>query len=244
MNNWNDPENLAELRHGRRETEPQAAEITFLYKVLHAYFPESRTITDLRHFYPYKNTIITDMFDVAFFWNLQIPYPLEEYHAQRFGNKKPTMILNIPSARTWKRDFDARKEMCQKIGISVYILFIAYPFKDMPYIPPYLEVNFLPKKDRVNSSSSSSSTSKTFEKIVLQEVFADEEKDYSPEDYQITTRPYRRQMIDAKGILPFNFALTKRAVIFDGDRPLFRLHLIDPDSREILLPPYYSPRRM
>jgi len=56
-------------RLGRRESEPQSEDITYLYDVLMTNFPNSRALWDLHHYFLINGNEIDLQFDISFFIN-------------------------------------------------------------------------------------------------------------------------------------------------------------------------------
>lgn len=94
MNNRNNKRSFIDTRHrdaepdiydpneprlGRRESEPQSAEITYLYDVLATNFPDDRTMCDLHHYFKKDGKHLDIQFDITYFKGLQIPYTLTSY---------------------------------------------------------------------------------------------------------------------------------------------------------------------
>ncbi len=93
-------------RLGRRESEPHSHEITYLYDALTHNYPNYRIIWDLHHYFSFQGERLDIQFDISFFMDLDIPitYDLSSYNAEKYGNKVPTLAINILSNSTYGKD--------------------------------------------------------------------------------------------------------------------------------------------
>ena len=91
-------------RLGRRECEPHSAEVSYLHDVLTTNFLDDRTIWDLHHYFKKEGMDIDIQFDISYFKDLKIPYSLPSYKANEYGNRVPTIAINILSKSTWRSD--------------------------------------------------------------------------------------------------------------------------------------------
>lgn len=200
-----------EPRLGRRESEPHSAEVTYLYKVLTANFPNDRTMWDLHHYFRKDNMEIDIKFDVSYFRDLDIPYTLSSYHADQFDNRVPTMAINILSESTWRSDLAEKVDQCRFLEIPLYIVFPSYHVANEIYKPPFLRAYVLQENGK-------------YETKEVRETI-------NPSLGALNFDP----IIDVSNIVPFRLGLRKRKQEHQGKEPLYRLVLIDPDSDKILL---------
>ncbi|TFF93121.1 MAG: Uma2 family endonuclease, partial [Promethearchaeota archaeon] len=200
-------------RLGRRESEPHSAEITYLYSVLTANFPDDRTIWDLHHYFKKNHMEIDIQFDVSYFKDLNIPYTLSSYRASEFNNRIPDMAVNILSQSTWRSDLAEKVDLCRFLEIPVYIVFPSYHVANEIYKPPFLRAYILQDDGRyeIKELRKAINESESQEKL----------------DFNAT--------IDVNEILPFRIGLRKRTQKHQGEEPLYRLVLVEPDDDIILL---------
>ncbi len=91
-------------RLGRRESEPHAAEVSYLYDVLSTNFPDDRATWDLHHYFTFEGEEIDIQFDISFFRGFKVPYPISSYRASEYQNRVPTLAINVLSKSTWRVD--------------------------------------------------------------------------------------------------------------------------------------------
>ncbi|GAB4321541.1 MAG: hypothetical protein Kow0069_25900 [Promethearchaeota archaeon] len=135
-----DPE---QPRLGRRESEPHAEEIQYLFDVLSTNFPGGRATRDLHHYFTVEGVKYDLQFDLSFFPTLQVPYTLSSFNAERFGGQVPTLAVNVLSRRTWQVDVGLHVEYCRDVGVPVYVVFPAYHVATRRYEPPFLRAYVL-----------------------------------------------------------------------------------------------------
>ncbi len=198
-------------RLGRRESEPHAAEISYLYDVLTTNFPEDRTIWDLHHYFTKKNIDIDIQFDISYFKGLKIPYTLSSYKVGEFNNKVPTMAINILSKSTWRSDIGEKVDLCHLLSVSLYVVFPSYNVATELYKPPFLRAYVL-KQDG------------TYEVREIRKVINEIEGVLDMD-----------AIIDVSDIVPFRLGLWRRAIKHQKEESLYRLVLINPKEKEILL---------
>ena len=87
------------LRLGRRESEPHSEEVSYLHDVLETNFPNDRTMWDLHHYFIVGKEEIDFQLDISYFKGLDIPHTLSSYHAAKYGNRIPTLGINILSKK-------------------------------------------------------------------------------------------------------------------------------------------------
>lgn len=197
-------------RLGRRESEPHSAEITYLYDVLTTNFPDDRTMWDLHHYFKKETTKIDVQFDISYFRGLKIPFTLSSYRADDFNKKVPTMAINILSKSTWRSDIAEKADFCRILEIPIYIVFPPYNVTINIYKPPYLRVYILQENGEYKMHE-------------LRETLG------------ITSGQWNKDaVIDVSHIVPFRLGLRKRKQRHHGDKSLYRLVLIDPESDKIL----------
>jgi len=190
-------------RLGRRESEPHSEEITYLYKVLHLNFPESRTMWDLHHYFMVETEELDIQFDISFFKDLKIPYSLASYRASKFNNRVPTMAINILSKSTWQMDVGIHVDYCRLLKIPLYIVFSSHNIIKAIYKPPFLRAYILKPNG-----------------------------DYHIQDLkQITMREgdatlNREALIDVSEIIPFKIGIMELAIRHEGDSLRYRLILM------------------
>ena len=200
-----------EPRLGRRDSEPNSAEVTYLHDVLTTNFPKDRTMWDLHHFFQKEGIKIDIQFDISFFKGLTIPYTLSSYQANKFDNKVPTMAINILSKSTWRSDLAEKLDYCRLLRIPLYIIFPSYHVASNLYKPPFLRAYIL-KEDG------------TYHIEELKKVL-----NPSPDKWNFD------ENIDLSRIVPFRIGLKQRKEKHQDEEPLYRVVLIKPDKDEILL---------
>ncbi len=206
-------------RLGRRESEPHAAEVTYLHDVLTTNFPQDRTTWDLHHYFMWEGELIDVLFDITYFRGYQIPYSLSYYDARMHENRRPTMAVNFISRSTYNDDIGMTVLNCQVLGIPIYVVFNPYLQGPFPLRAPFLRVYHAKELGKPHKIS------ETYE-ICLKEPSspdAEEEIDLSK---VIDVRP---------DLLPFMFGIMQRKQVFEGGLPLYRLILIDRDTKKRLL---------
>lgn len=203
-------------RLGRRESEPHSAEITYIRDVLTTNFPTGRAVWDLHHYFlgikdPLKGKEIDIQFDVSFFQDFSISHTLSSYDARKYEGRIPDMAINILSKSTWSRDLSEHADICNNLGVSVYVVFSPYKVTSKIYEPPFLRVFILQEDGSYNKEDLRSRTLKEGETI-------DE-----------------KNIIDVSGKLPFRLGLMQLKQQHEEEQPLFRLIFIDPSEPRILL---------
>ena len=197
-------------RLGRRESEPHSAEISYLFDVLQTNFQEDRVMWDLHHYFKSKNEKIDLQFDISYFRGLKIPYSLSSYHASRFENRVPTMVINVFSKSTWRADVGEHVDYCKLLKIPIYIVFPAYHVTSTIYKPPFLRAYILqPSGEYIIHD--------------LREITISEGEKSNPD-----------AIIDISDVVPFRLGLLKRKKKHEGDLALYRVILLDSQKFEIL----------
>jgi Uma2 family endonuclease len=200
-----------EARIGRRESEPHSEEVTYLFDVLRSNFPQSRPTWDLHHYFKVGHAEFDIRLDVSFFKDWAGPRKLSSYNASTYGGRVPNLGINVLSKSTWKDDVGENADICRMVGIPVYVIFSPYHVASNIYKPPFLRVYMLGKDG--NHS-------------IL-------------ERHEITLKEGGemnwKAVIDCEDRLPFAFGLMELADKHEEGWPLFRLILIDRESKEILL---------
>ena len=198
-------------RLGRRESEPHSAEITYLYDVLTTNFPDDRTMWDLHHYFKINGEEFDIQFDISYFKDLNIPYTLSSYHAEKFDNRVPTAAINILSPSTWRSDLAEKLDYCRILEIPLYIVFPSYHVAKKIYKPPFIRAYVLKKNGEYKIHE-------------LREITVDPSEDWNSD-----------AIIDVSSIVPFRIGLQKREKKHQGDEPLYRLILINSDEDVVLL---------
>ncbi|MEX2683532.1 MAG: Uma2 family endonuclease [Candidatus Sigynarchaeota archaeon] len=199
-------------RLGRRESEPHSIEVSYLHDVLATNYPEDRATWDLHHYFMLDGEEIDLRFDVSFFKGLRIDHTLSSYRAAEHGGRVPDLVINILSKSTWPLDVGVTVETCQAIGIPVYVIFAPYDVASTIYRPPFL---------RAHVSGDNSG------RYQVHELRAVTVKQGGAVD--------RNRVIDCGARFPFMFGLMELERKHARGLPLYRLVLIDRESREILL---------
>ncbi len=203
-------------RLGRRESEPHSAEITYLYDVLTTNFPQDRTMWDLHHYFMVDEEELNLQFDLSYFRNFTLPYEISSYRAIKYGNRRPTLALNILSRSTYNKDIGMTVEKCRRVGIPLYIVFNPYLQQPFELRAPFLRVYYQESPDEPYKIAE-------LREVCLKEYEKDKEGALDP-----------TKIIDVrKDILPFAFGIMLLNKRYDGDLPRYRLILI---NRETMTP--------
>ncbi len=109
-------------RLGRRESEPHSDEINHLYEVLSFNYPNDRTFWDLHHYFFFEGERLDIQFDISYFRDMDVPFRISSYDARKFGNRVPTMAINVLSSSTFKNDLGIVLQQCQRLGVPVYVI--------------------------------------------------------------------------------------------------------------------------
>ncbi|MHA1728943.1 MAG: hypothetical protein ACTSWY_09445 [Promethearchaeota archaeon] len=198
-------------RLGRRDSEPHSSEVSYLHDVLTTNFPDDRTVWDLHHFFHKEGMDIDIQFDISYFKDLQIPYTLSSYDASKFENRVPTLAINILSKSTWRSDLAEKVDFCRILKIPLYIVFPAYNVFINIYKPPFLRVYTLQQDGTYKVQELRKSSFKSSGELNLDAV------------------------INVVDIVPFRLGLKKQEKKHQENRSLFRLVLIDPNEKRVLL---------
>jgi len=202
-------------RLGRRESEPHAAEVTYLRDVLATNFPKGRALWDLHHYFiaskgVFKGKKIDLQLDVSFFKELTIPVALPSYDATMYEGKVPDIGINVLSKSTWRADIGENVETCRDLSIPVYVVFSPYLVTSKRYAPPFLRAYILQEDGFYKVEE--------LRAITIEEGGAIDET----------------QVLDLSDKLPFRLGLMQLKQQFLGSKPLFRLILIDPLEMRVL----------
>ncbi|TFG23436.1 MAG: hypothetical protein EU529_07415 [Promethearchaeota archaeon] len=202
-------------RLGRRESEPHAAEVTYLRDVLTTNFPKGRALWDLHHYFiaskgVFKGKKIDLQLDVSFFKELTISFAIPSYDATMYEGKIPDMGINVLSKSTWREDISEIVETCKDLSIPVYAVFSPYLVTSKRYAPPFLRVYIL--------QDDGSYKQEDLRAITIEEGGSIDEP----------------QILDLSDKLPFRLGLMRLKQQFLGGKPLFRLILIDPLELRVL----------
>lgn len=197
-------------RLGRRESEPHSSEITYLYDVLCTNFPDDRTMWDLHHYFKAEGIDIDIQFDISFFKDLQIPYTLSSYRAEKYNNRIPDMAVNVLSKSTWKTDIGETVDYCRLLEIPLYVVFPAYHVASSLYKPPFLRA-YIFQPDA------------TYDIHELKELSVNDEGQEN-----------LKAIIDTTDIVPFRLGLMEQEKQHEGNLPLYRMILLDKEKFKIL----------
>ncbi len=206
----------SQTRLGRRESEPHSAEVTYLRDVLTTNFPSGRALWDLHHYFigkkgALKGKKIDIQFDISFFKDLRIPHAIPSYDASKHEGRIPEMAINVLSKSTWGKDLSEIVDTCKALEVLVYVVFSPYKVTGKIYAPPFLRVYVLQDDGFYKQEDLRSITLKEGEKV-------DE-----------------KNIVDVSDILPFRLGLMQLKQHYEGEKPLFRLILIDPSELSVLL---------
>lgn len=197
-------------RLGRRESEPHSAEVSYIHDVLLSNFPGDRPTWDLHHYFMLDGEEIDLRFDVSYFKGLHVDHTLSSYKAAEHGGRVPDLVINILSQSTWTRDVGVTVETCQALGIPVYVIFAPYDVASRIYKPPFLRAHVMGSAGRYQVHELREVTLKAGG-VMKQE-----------------------QVIDCGERLPFLFGLMELERKHAKGLPLYRLILLDRESKEIL----------
>jgi len=203
-----------ELRVGRRENEPHSSEVSYLFDVLRTNFPKDRVIWDLHHYFTLDGKEIDIQFDISYFRDFRVDFTLSSYKASRFNGRVPTMAINILSKSTWHADVGEHVDYCRMLKIPLYVLFCPYHVASSVYEPPFLRAYVLTSDGNYKIQE-------------LRALTFDVNDDLNPEN-----------VVDVSGIVPFKIGLMRLSLKHEGDLPLFRMVLLEPDSQKRLMTKY------
>ena len=196
-------------RLGRRESEPHSSEVNYLWKVLQRNFPNDRVMRDTPHLFLLGNKEITLLPDISFFENLIIPEKIGSYDAIEYNNRKPILVINILTRRTWRKDFADNLEKCRRLKIPIYIVFFAYPIENGIYPYPFLRIYHLESDGEYKS-------------MELTDPTFDGDELVNPE-----------AILDCGEILPFRIGLMRLKEVFQTGEALYRMVLVKKDTVEL-----------
>jgi hypothetical protein len=204
-----DPFDPNQPRLGRRESEPHSMEITHIYDVLTANFPKDRVMWDLHHYLIFEGQEVDLQFDISLFRDFSIPYTLSSYRAKNFGNKVPTLAINVLSKSTWRADLSDIAEFAKGLKIPVFIVYGAYNVTTTVFKPPFVrayimqaEGTYIPKEIRL--------------------IGGKEGKEFNPPDESI---------IDLSPHVPFRITLIERKQKHEGELPTYQLELLETNKK-------------
>ncbi|WP_457559284.1 hypothetical protein [Candidatus Harpocratesius sp.] len=195
-------------RLGRRESEPHSENISYIHDILKTNFPEHRAIWDLHHYFYYNGEPINIQFDISFFLNLKIDNQLSSYHAEKYNNKVPDIVINVLSKSTWRKDLLENAVICENLGIKYYIVFFAYEVSPQFYPPPFLRVYHLNNKGKYESSD-------------ITEIMYDKGALINP-----------KAKYHLENDLPFDVALERIQEKYDKDKDIFKIIFLRPNSTQ------------
>lgn len=197
-------------RLGRRESEPHSSEVTYLFDVLTTNFPADRTLWDLHHYFRVDGIALDLQFDISYFRDLQIPYALSSYRAERFNSRVPTMAINVLSKSTWKTDIGETVDHCKLLEIPLYVVFPPFHVATAIYRPPFLRAYFLQDDG-------------DFQVKELKQLTVTGQGEINSD-----------AIIDTSSIVPFRLGLVKRKRKYDKNLPLYRLIILAKDELKVL----------
>ena len=195
-------------------SEPHFLVIDYLHDVLSTNFPENRTFCNFLHYFRLDDEKIGMSFDISYFKGFNPPYRLSFYDSDEFDGRIPTMVINIISSSTYNDDLGLTAQICQKLGIPIYVLFSGYLPDPAIVKAPFLKIIYL---DDGN-----------YHIADLSEVCCIEGKGYISYKKLIDIRP---------DILPFKFGIMELQGKYrknHKDYPTYRLVLIDREKRRII----------
>ncbi len=198
-------------RLGRRESEPHAAEVSYLYDVLWTNFPEDRVTWDLHHYFTFEGEEIDIQFDISYFRGFKLPSPISSYRASEHQNRVPTLAINVLSKSTWRVDLSDTLDYCQLLKIPLYVVFSPYHVATRPYKPPFLRCYILQGDG-------------TYQVQELRVITMKEQGTISPDAF-----------LDVSIVVPFRLGLLERQVKLEHGLPLYRLIALHPTKPEVYL---------
>ncbi len=151
-------------------------------------------------------------FDISFFKDLEIPYRLSSYDAQKFNDQVPTLAINILSASTFKNDIGLVLEQYQRLQIPVYVILSDHLQAPSYVRAPMLKIYYLEGKQ--------------YRIAEIREICC---KEGEPVDTS--------KLIDIlPDTLPFKFGIMERKEKYlkETITPLYFLVLVDRETGEIL----------
>ncbi len=194
--------------------EPYFHIINYLHDVLSTNFPDDRTLCNLQHYFSIDNEKLCVLFDISYFKGFNPPYQFPFYNSDSFDGLTPTMVINVVSSSTYNDYLGLTAQICQKLGIPIYVFFSNHISNPAIVKAPYLKVIYL---DNGN-----------YHIADLSEVCCTEGKGYINHKRLIDIRP---------DILPFKFGIMKlqdKYRINNKDYATYRLVLIDRNTKKIL----------
>lgn len=200
-----DPFDPNQPRLGRRESEPHSIEITHIYDVLTSNFPKDRVMGDLHHYLIFEGQEVDLQFDISLFRDFSIPYTLSSYKAKNFGNKVPTLAINVLSKSTWRADLSDIAEFAKGLKIPVFIAYGAYNVTTAVFKPPFVRAYIL-------------QTNETYISKEIRMIGGKEGEEFDPPNESI---------IDLSPHVPFRITLIERLQKHEGDVPTYQLELLE-----------------
>ena len=165
---------------------------------------------DLHHYFNLDESELDIQFDITFFRDFSIPYLLSSYKAADFGNRLPTMAINVLSKRTWQADIGEHVDACRALKIPLYVVFSPYYAARQSYTPPFLRIYQL--------TSIGDYTVRELRQTTMQEggtINID-------------------NVLDAGDLVPFKFGLMELQQKYEKGKPVYRLILIDREELRVL----------
>ena len=196
------------LRLGRRESEPHSAEVSYLFEVFSSNFPKHRTIWDLHHYFEIGGKRVDIQFDISFFLDFALPEDLPSYTAADFNKRIPDLVINVLSKSTWEKDLSKIQELCRRLSIPTYIVFLSYPIVPTVFSTPFLRVYNL-EEDGLYSMHELNSF--MYDQTILVDSAA---------------------QIQLRDVFPFSLALQKLSRTYLGQKVRSRLILLKKGTNE------------
>ena len=168
---------------------------------------------DLHHYFNLDGTELDIQFDITYFRDFSIPCTLSSYKAVDFGNRVPTMAINVLSKRTWMADIGEHVDDCRALKIPIYVVFSPYYAARQNYTPPFLRIYQL--------NDNGDYTIRELRQVTVQEGGS----------------MNIENVLDAGDLVPFRFGLMELQQKHEKGKPLYRLILIDKVDDRVLLTP-------
>ena len=192
------------------KSEPHSHEVTYLYNVLSANFPNDRVFWDLHHYFLFDKTEDNRRFDLSWFQNMDVPAEQACYKAWEHDNRVPDLVINVLSVSTWMKDLSDIVEFCRAIKIPYYIVFAPYHVASRMYLPPFLRVYRL-----------------------IEDQYEQEER-HECVTHEGQTDWNENELITLEEGIPFRIGLEQLKVVQGKGNPRYRLILVSPNEPRIL----------
>lgn len=197
---------LLKPRNGRRDGEPHAEEITYLYNLFRSNFLDDHTIWNIHHYFPNGFDILDLLVDISYFPGWHFDRLLTSFYSVEYKNRIPKLIINILSRYYWKKDVGEHLDFCRLLKIPLYIIFAPYHVASETYKPPFLRVYAMKDDGEYGIQE-------------LHEITLKEGGEINPD-----------AIIKVGSLFPFNFGLMQLKRQLEGGKPLYRLILLDTNN--------------